>query len=163
MIVKAQKSVLWQIIVSIYDSAGTFQLKRVSCRPTAQMIRNRLSQIAQQEGLSLEANAIDQLVQATQSDIRQILTLLQTWNLRNKSMTYDESKDLTSVSKKNVDMGPFDLAGRLLNGSAFRGMSMEDKLGLYFTDYQLLPTFVQVFFRTAVLIKGKLHPHETLG
>ncbi len=40
-------------------------------------------------------------------------------------------------------MNPFDLAGRLFGGSVFRSLSMNEKLELYFNDYQLLPLFAQ--------------------
>ena len=48
------------------------------------------------------------------------------------------------VSKKNVDLGPFDLASRLFGQASFRSMNLSEKMDLYFTDYQLLPAFVQV-------------------
>jgi replication factor C subunit 1 len=57
-------------------------------------IRSRIMSIAYKEGISIEPNAIDQLVTATHSDIRQILNLLQTWHLNESQMTYDDSKNL---------------------------------------------------------------------
>jgi hypothetical protein len=47
-------------------------------------------------------------------------------------------------NKKNVERGPFDLAGRLLNASHAHSMTIEDRLEIYFSDYQLMPAFVQV-------------------
>jgi replication factor C subunit 1 len=49
--------------------------------------------IAFKEGIQLDANAIDQLVQASSNDIRQILNTLQTWRLTRQQMTYDQSKE----------------------------------------------------------------------
>ncbi len=73
-----------------------------------------------------------------------MLNLLQTWNLTQNTMDYDQSKSLSELSKKNADLGPFDLAGRLLSGSVFRGLRFDEKMDLYFNDYQLMPPFVQV-------------------
>ena len=46
------------------------------------------------EGFTIEANAIDQLVQSTHADIRQILNMLQSWNVTRNTMSYDQSKRL---------------------------------------------------------------------
>lgn len=62
-------------------------------RPTAQMMRARLVSIATNEGMRLDPNAVDQLVQTSSNDIRQILNTLQTWRLTQRQMTYVQSKE----------------------------------------------------------------------
>lgn len=46
------------------------------------------------EGLKIQANVIDQLVQGAQSDIRQVINMLSTWKLSNVTMDFDEGKAL---------------------------------------------------------------------
>jgi len=50
------------------------------------------------EGLKLDGKVVDQLVQGSQSDIRQIVNMLATYKLGAKAMDYDESKKLYVVS-----------------------------------------------------------------
>jgi replication factor C subunit 1 len=130
-------------------------------RPSAQMIRSRIHEIATKENISIDLNSIDNLVASSQSDIRQILNMLQTFKLSGSSMSYDQSKKLGIESKKNIDLGPFDLASRMLSGTVLRGYSMEDKMQLYFSDYQLLPPFIQEnYIRMKPWTKGKKNPIE---
>jgi hypothetical protein len=44
--------------------------------------------------MKVPANVIDQLNTGSQSDIRQVLTMLSTWKLSSDMMTFDEGKDL---------------------------------------------------------------------
>jgi replication factor C subunit 1 len=44
--------------------------------------------------MKVPANVIDQLITGSQSDIRQVLTMLSTWKLSSDTMTFDEGKDL---------------------------------------------------------------------
>jgi replication factor C subunit 1 len=46
------------------------------------------------ENMKLPANVVDQLIQGTQSDIRQVLNMLSTWKLSSDSMDFDEGKTL---------------------------------------------------------------------
>jgi len=48
--------------------------------------------IAFREGLKLQPNVVDQLVEGTHSDIRQILNLLSTYRLSRTNLAFDESK-----------------------------------------------------------------------
>ena len=112
-------------------------------RPTAQQILARVLSVGFKEGFKLERNAALQIIESAQSDIRQVLNTLQTWNLMKNEMNYDESKTLAESCRKNVDLGPFDLAGRAFSGSMSRSMTLDERLELYFSDYQLMPPFIQ--------------------
>lgn len=112
-------------------------------RPTVNQIRSRILTIAFREKFKIEPNAVDQLVQSSQSDIRQVLNTLQTWNMTRDKMSYDDSKALSNASKKNFQMGPFDLIQKTFSSSLAAMTTLDDKIELYFHDYQLLPLFVQ--------------------
>jgi len=46
------------------------------------------------ENLQIQANVVDQLIEGSQSDIRQVLNMLSTWKLSSSSMDFDEGKAL---------------------------------------------------------------------
>lgn len=63
-------------------------------RPDPQSIRSRIMSIIFKEGLKIPANVVDELIRGSQSDIRQVLNMLSTWSLSNKTMDFDEGKEL---------------------------------------------------------------------
>jgi len=44
------------------------------------------------EKLKVPANALDQLIEGAQGDIRQVLNMLSTWKLSSDTMDFDESR-----------------------------------------------------------------------
>lgn len=44
--------------------------------------------------MKIPANVVDQLVQGSQSDIRQVLNMLSTWRLSSNTIDFDEGKSL---------------------------------------------------------------------
>jgi replication factor C subunit 1 len=61
-------------------------------RPDANTIRSRIMSIAFREGISLKPPVIDQLVEGTRADIRQIINMLSTYKTTATAMDYDQSK-----------------------------------------------------------------------
>lgn len=64
------------------------------CRPDARQIAPRIAKILAEEGIEVEANAVEELVHATHSDIRQILNTLSTYALTRRHLSFDDSKHL---------------------------------------------------------------------
>ena len=48
--------------------------------------------------MKIPANVIDQLINGTQSDIRQVLNMLSTWRLSKTTMDFDEGKTMYGPS-----------------------------------------------------------------
>ncbi len=44
--------------------------------------------------MKIPANVVDQLIAGSQSDIRQVLTMMSTWKLSSDTMSFDEGKEL---------------------------------------------------------------------
>jgi replication factor C subunit 1 len=63
-------------------------------RPEAGMIRSRIASIAFREGMPLKPAVIDQLVEGTRADIRQIINMLSTYRTTSSTMTFEDSRDL---------------------------------------------------------------------
>jgi replication factor C subunit 1 len=98
--------------------------------------------IAYREKLQIQPAAIDQLVQGTQGDIRQILNILSTWKMTEDSLSFDEAKKATKSAQKNVEVGLFDLTASFFGGGS-RFTSVSEKLENYFYDYSFVPLMVQ--------------------
>ncbi|OLY80451.1 Replication factor C subunit 1 [Smittium mucronatum] len=112
-------------------------------RPGYAQFRSRIMSICHREGLKIDPAAADQLSTATQSDMRQVLNILSTWKLSRDSMTYDEGKKFSTINKKEVTVGPFEVIGRYLNSGSYRDMSFSEKINLYFNDFSLIPLMIQ--------------------
>jgi replication factor C subunit 1 len=63
-------------------------------RPEASMIRSRIASIAFREKMPLKSAVIDQLVEGTRADIRQIINMLSTYKTTSSTMSFEDSKDL---------------------------------------------------------------------
>lgn len=112
-------------------------------KPEARQVTPRITEICRQEGLTVGANTIEELVASTQGDIRQILNLLSTYRLTGQTLNFDESKKLGQSSKKDIDEGPFDATHTLLSGQGFSRLNMNQKIDLYFIDNGLMPLMIQ--------------------
>ncbi len=100
-------------------------------KPTASAIQGRVLAIAKLEGLTLTSKAIQELVQRTGSDIRQILNLLSLYRQGDLA-----SKD---VPPANV----FTATERLLTASTWRSDSLTEKMQHYFDDSSMMPLMIQ--------------------
>lgn len=112
-------------------------------RPEASQVRHRLMSIAQAEGLELDSSSIEQLVAATRSDIRQMLNLLETYRTTKKKMSYDVSRQFSQSWNKEIVLKPFDIASRLLSRGSQSSMTTNERLELYFHDYDFAPLMIQ--------------------
>ncbi|KAJ7446899.1 replication factor RFC1 C terminal domain-containing protein [Mycena galericulata] len=141
-------------IICIANDRGAQKLKPLIAttfslpfsRPQAQMIRSRLMTIAFKENMKIPANVIDQLVQSSQSDIRQVLNMLSTWRLSSDTMNFDEGKTLAKMNEKYTIMSPFDITTKMLGPYLFSATSREtlgDKMEYYFQDHSFMPLFMQ--------------------
>jgi replication factor C subunit 1 len=58
--------------------------------------------------MKIPANVMDQLINGTQSDIRQVLNMLSTWKLSSDTMDFDEGKNLyEALSYRCSDISVF--------------------------------------------------------
>ncbi|KXN91146.1 Replication factor C subunit 1 [Leucoagaricus sp. SymC.cos] len=115
-------------------------------KPQAQMIRSRILSIAFKEKMKVPANVIDQLIQGTQSDIRQVLNMLSTWKLSSDKMDFDEGKALVKMNEKYAIMTPFDITSKVLGPYLFSATAREtlgEKMEYYFQDHSFVPLFIQ--------------------
>lgn len=112
-------------------------------RPDAAAIMRRIAPICQKEGLSIQTNAVEQIIQSTQSDIRQVLNSLATYRLNNSKMSYDDGKELAKKSEKDFAQNPFSLVQKFFNFSDYRNSTFADRMDYFFEDYELMPLMIQ--------------------
>ncbi len=115
-------------------------------RPSAKEMKSRLMTIALREKIKLDPNIIDQLVQATSNDIRQIINLLSTVSKTQKNIDSENSKDISKAWQKNIALKPFDIIPRLLSGSNYSKNSqvpLYKKMEYYFDDHAFVPLMLQ--------------------
>ncbi|KAG0640937.1 replication factor C subunit 1 [Tuber brumale] len=115
-------------------------------RPDAAAVRSRIMSIAYREGIKLPPNVIDQLVEGTHADIRQIINMLSTYSTTQSSMTFDQGKDLAKAWEKHVVLKPWDIAQKLLGNEMFAPTTkktLTDKIELYFNDHEFSYLMVQ--------------------
>ncbi len=112
-------------------------------RPTKSQIALRLVQIASQEGLQVDANAAEMLVEQSGNDIRQALNALQMWAMSGRSMTYQDVKEgMHRIEKDKVlRQSPFDACLTILSGGKQGGF--DERYNSFFIDYSLVPLLIQ--------------------
>ncbi|KAF0719478.1 Aste57867_1014 [Aphanomyces stellatus] len=110
-------------------------------RPTKTQIATRLMQIASQEGLQAERNALEEAAERFGNDIRQLLNWMQMWKRSKNTMTYDDVVKSFYQSEKDevLRLNPFSATQQIFKA----GASFDDRNEAYFVDYDLMPLMVQ--------------------
>ena len=108
-------------------------------RPTADMIRGRISTICFREGLKIPGQVLDALIEGSHADIRQIINMISTAKLDKASIEYEEGKAMSKAWEKHVILKPWDIIGKILRPQMFAASStatLNDKIELYFNDHE---------------------------
>lgn len=87
------------------------------------------------EKIKLPHEKIQQLIISTDNDVRQILHQLELFKEGKSQQAFDPRKDLR--------FGPWDVIRKVFLKSEHAKMSIHDKNGLFFQDYNIGPLFVQ--------------------
>ncbi|CAI4051947.1 hypothetical protein SKDZ_15G3590 [Saccharomyces kudriavzevii ZP591] len=134
-------------------------------RPDANSIKSRLMTIAIREKFKLDPNVIDRLIQSTRGDIRQVINLLSTISTTTKSINHENINEISKAWEKNIALKPFDIAHKMLDGQIYsevgsRNFTLNDKIALYFDDFDFTPLMIQENYlstRPSVLKPGQTH------
>lgn len=113
-------------------------------RPRVDQIKGAMMSIAFKEGLKIPPPALNEIILASNQDVRQVMHNLCMWSATDKVMTYDQAKADASKAKKDMKLGPFDVCRKVfVSGEETSHMTLIDKSDLFFHDYSLAPLFVQ--------------------
>ncbi|XP_031416059.1 replication factor C subunit 1 isoform X1 [Clupea harengus] len=134
-------------------------------RPRLEQIKGAMMSICFKEGVKIPPPALNEIILASNQDVRQVLHNLSMWSAKDKVMTYDQVKADANNARKDMKMGPFDVCRKVFaSGDEAKQMSLMDKSDLFFHDYSLAPLFVQenyVHVRPAAA-GGNLKSHMVL-
>uniref|UniRef100_A0A7S1PNU6 AAA+ ATPase domain-containing protein n=1 Tax=Alexandrium catenella TaxID=2925 RepID=A0A7S1PNU6_ALECA len=154
-------------IICICNDAGSPKVRSLaySCydlkfiRPTKNTVAQRCAQIARQQGLEVETNALEALAESCGSDMRMVLNQLQMLALSPKyqqtGVKYMDMKEkLHEMSKdQGIMMSTFDACKKLLTASDGGRMKFRDRLDLFFVDHGIMGLLVQENYLHAVAKK----------
>jgi replication factor C subunit 1 len=113
-------------------------------KPNKQSISNRVKQILNAEGMKVQPNAIDHLIEVSGSDIRQVITALEMWAKYSSEMSYMQAKQSTMSTGKDahIMINSFEAASKLLRKSDQKSLTQKEKMDLFFIDYDLVPLLI---------------------
>lgn len=113
-------------------------------KPNKLQVVKRINDILKAEGLSVEPNAIEFVVESAGNDIRQVLTAFDMWARTSSSMSYMRAKQsLKTMGKDQVTMiSNFDAASKLFNQREMNRITHKEKIDLVFIDYDLIPMLI---------------------
>ncbi|XP_045453780.1 replication factor C subunit 1 [Melitaea cinxia] len=106
-------------------------------RPRLEQIKAAMMSICFKEGLKLPGDALSQLITASGNDVRQTLHRLALC-----AASPHVCSDASSV-RKDVKTSPWEAIRKVFSSEEHKGMSLNDKSDLFFSDYSLAPLFVQ--------------------
>jgi replication factor C subunit 1 len=134
-------------------------------RPSAREMKSRLMTIALREGIKLDPNMIDQLVATTSNDIRQIINLLSTISMTQKSIDSKTTKNIDKDWSKNIALKPFDIIPRLLSPASWNGtVPLYKKMEWYFDDHSFVPLMMaENYINSKPRAQSKLQGLEMIG
>ncbi|CAL8103352.1 unnamed protein product [Orchesella dallaii] len=125
-------------------------------KPSFEQLKAFVSKICFQEKMKIPQEKVHQLIISTDNDVRQILHQLELFKEGKSDQAYNPRKDLK--------FGPWDVIRKVLLKSEREKMSIHDKNGLFFQDYNIGPLFVQENYARWIpaAAKGNRHKHMDL-
>ncbi|XP_045760697.1 replication factor C subunit 1 [Maniola jurtina] len=112
-------------------------------RPRVNQIMCAMKSICFKENVTVPNDVLTQLIEAAGHDVRQTLHMLSVWVADSNLMDHDRLKSEAGKVKKDMKMGPWEAIRRVFSAEEHQRMSLNDKSDLFFTDYSIMPLFVQ--------------------
>eukprot|EP00041_Stephanoeca_diplocostata_P016684 m.329595 g.329595 ORF g.329595 m.329595 type:complete len:984 (+) comp20449_c0_seq2:60-3011(+) len=123
-----------------------------------QKCKGLVMQVLFKEGVKVDPGVVEQVIEGTNCDMRQILNNLQMWSRSQKKFTYDQIKQDVQSTVKDTKENPFQYSGRFFRPD-FHRKPLEDRIRTYFNDYSMTPLFVQESYLAAAGSCQKGPPH----
>ena len=109
-------------------------------RPTVNQIKGAMMSILFKEGVKIPPKTVEEIIQATNNDVRQTLNSL---SLIGANPNADGSGLRNDNGKKDLKLGQFEVVRKVFSAEEHKKMSLNDKSDLFFHDYNLAALFVQ--------------------
>jgi len=132
-------------------------------RPDKRQIVLRLIEICKNEGIFVDNQTLTYLVESFGNDIRQTINYLDLCS-RTKRNVNDIKKNCEEVKKdKSVTVSSFDICKILLNKAESSKLNFEQKLDLFFVDFDLIPGMIhENYLSTAGINSSSINKKESL-
>ena len=132
-------------------------------RPDKRQIVLRLIEICKKEGIFIDNQTLTYLVESFGNDIRQTINYLDLCS-RTKRNVNDIKKNCEEVKKdKSVTVSSFDICKILLNKVESSKLNFEQKLDLFFVDFDLIPGMIhENYLSTAGINSNSINKKESL-
>lgn len=132
-------------------------------RPDKRQIVLRLIEICKNEGIFIDNQTLTYLVESFGNDIRQTINYLDLCS-RTKRNVNDIKKNCEEVKKdKSVTVSSFDICKILLNKAESSKLNFEQKLDLFFVDFDLIPGMIhENYLSTAGINSSSINKKESL-
>ncbi|GFS27534.1 replication factor C subunit 1 [Elysia marginata] len=131
-------------------------------RPRVEQIKGAMMSLAFKEGLKIPPAALNEIILASNHDIRQVIHNMSMWSAGDKNMTFDQIKNDAKKAQKDIKLGPFDVCRKVfVSDEETRKMTINDKSDLFFNDYSFGPLFVHENYVKVIpnLAKGEQARH----
>lgn len=116
-------------------------------RPQLNQIKGAVMSILFKEGVKLPTKTIEEIIQATNNDVRQTLNSL---SLISANPNAEGGGLRNDNGRKDLRLGPWEVVRKVFSAEEHKSMSINDKSDLFFHDYSLGPLFVQQTYLTVV-------------
>ena len=132
-------------------------------RPDKRQIVLRLIEICKNEGIFVDNQTLTYLVESFGNDIRQTINYLDLCS-RTKRNVNDIKKNCEEVKKdKSVTVSSFDICKILLNKAESSKLNFEQKLDLFFVDFDLIPGMIhENYLSTAGINSSSINKKQSL-
>ncbi|XP_011631850.1 replication factor C subunit 1, partial [Pogonomyrmex barbatus] len=134
-------------------STHSYDLKFSKLR--VEQIRSSMKSLCFKENIKISTEDLDCLIESTNYDIRQVINHLEFL----RSQTAHVEADGKKHSNKNFKLGPFDVAKIAFNAEEQKTMNLNDRIGLYFHDYNIAPLFIQENY---LGVRSQMPPRQRL-
>ncbi|CAH1774477.1 unnamed protein product [Owenia fusiformis] len=118
-------------------------------RPRVEQIKAAMMTIAYREKLKIPPPAMNEVIEASNHDVRQVLHNLEMWSAKEKALSNEQIKSDAKKAQKDLKLGPFEVCRKVFSNQDHQSMSLNDKSDLFFHDYNIAPLFVQENYITA--------------
>ena len=136
-------------IRSLKNYCETLTWRRV---PAGQLAKH-LCVVAKKEGVTVDPNAMEKVIEGARGDIRQVLNVIEMWKRGGeKIIRYDTALTTVSQEGKDLELGVFDVVPGLFKPPTANWLN--DRLDSYFTDADIVPLFVQENYISAAPTAG---------
>ncbi|XP_060647666.1 LOW QUALITY PROTEIN: replication factor C subunit 1 [Drosophila nasuta] len=110
-------------------------------RPRIEQIKGRIMSICFKEKLKMTPSKLEEIIAATNNDIRQTINHLALLSAGEKLPEMSTASQ--QVASKDLKLGPWEVVRKVFTADEHKQMSFYDKCDLFFHDYSMAPLFVQ--------------------